>query len=90
MLPVIILLATHSLAGWRGETINFKSDSRLAIEAAPQGVTVREGVLKNVSYVTKPHGTEYAAAADRVAWDAAAPLVPGQNESFGVSLTVKD
>ena len=75
MLPVIFL-ATHSLAGWRGEIINFKSDSRLAIEAASQGVTVREGVLKNVSYVTKPHGTEYAAAADRVAWDAQDPQMP--------------
>lgn len=69
-MTISLLLAVLSLAGWRGETVNFRPAADVKIGAAPAGVTVREGVLREVRYVTKPHGTEYASAADRVEWDA--------------------
>ena len=65
-----LFLSVLSLAGWRGETVNFRPTADVRIGMPPAGVMVREGVLRDVRYVKKPHGTEYASASDRVEWGA--------------------
>ncbi len=90
------------IAGWKGETIYVKLPANESVGKAPEGITVKTGVLRDVKYRIEPKKPEYGVAADRVLWtDKAAasdkrvlsvkiaPSVKAGNYKFGdVSLRV--
>ena len=63
---------TQKIAAWRGETVAALVEDfavqDLDLEALPEGVEGRIGVLKEVRYMTAPHSLQYRRSADRVEW----------------------
>ena len=59
---------TFEVAAWRGETVAALAEDFAEIGAAPDGISVRVGVLKPVRYAPKPGSLQRAEVCDRVVW----------------------
>ena len=87
MNTIAVTLAVIALSGWRGETVSFRQEVKNAsgessvfaprFKGAPDGWTVRAGVLRGVRYSVEPWGEEKRIAPDRVEWNGTTNLAAG-------------
>ena len=60
---------SHEIAAWRGETLMTMVPDYTELGKAPEGITVRRGVLRPVKYRTTPASLQLSECYDRVEWD---------------------
>lgn len=61
---------TFEIAAWRGETVAARVPDFAELGQAPDGISVRRGVLKSVKYAPKPGDLQRREVYDRVKWSA--------------------
>ena len=60
---------SYEVAAWRGETLMTLVPDNTELGTAPEGITVRQGVLRPVNYRTTTTSLQLSACYDRVEWD---------------------
>ena len=60
---------SHEIAAWRGETLMTMVPDYTELGKAPEGISVRRGVLRPVKYRTTPASLQLSECYDRVEWD---------------------
>ena len=60
---------TFNLTAWRGETLAARVPDSAEIGEAPDGISMRFGVLRSVRYTPSPASLELRECYDRVEWD---------------------
>ena len=69
-LSLCALARTFEVAAWRGETVAARVPDFAELGKAPDGITIRRGVLKSVKYAPKPDDLQRLEVYDRVKWGA--------------------
>jgi len=59
---------TFEVAAWRGETVAARVPDFAELAKAPEGISVRYGVLKSVKYAPEPESLQRLEVYDRVKW----------------------
>ena len=59
---------SYEVAAWRGETLMTMVPDYTELGEAPEGISVRRGVLRPVKYRTTPKGLQLSECYDRVEW----------------------
>lgn len=61
---------TFEVAAWRGETVAARVPDFAELASAPEGIALKVGALRPVSYVPSPYAVQILSCYDRVAWGA--------------------
>ncbi len=67
--PFLVHADSCEVSVWRGETLATLVPDYTELGEAPEGLSVRRGVLHPVKYRTTPHGLQLSECYDRVEWD---------------------